>query len=103
MTLAFVLLVLDTRLATHGVLTVGAAISLIFGALLFFNSGGPYQEPPVNTLLVYAVGGLVGLVGIFVGSMIVRTRRRQVSTGTEGVIGATAIAAALVQPEGRAQ
>src|SRR6266849_9963846 len=89
MALAFVLLVLDTRLATHGALTVGAAISLIFGALLFFNSGGPYQEPPVNTLLVYAMGGLVGLVGLYVVSMIVRTRRRQVSTGTEGMIGAT--------------
>ncbi len=103
MTLAFVLLVLDTRLPTHGALTVGAAISLIFGALLFFNSGGPYQEPPVNTLLVYAMGGLVGLVGIYVVSMIVRTRRRQVSTGTEGMIGATAITTTLLQPDGRVQ
>jgi membrane-bound serine protease (ClpP class) len=101
MTLAFVLLVLDTRLPTHGALTVGAAISLIIGALLFFNSGGPYQEPPVNTLLVYAMGGLVGLVGIYVVSMIVRTRRRPVSTGTEGMIGATAIATTLLQPDGR--
>src|SRR6266568_6915346 len=45
MVLAFVLLVLDLRLPTHGVLTVGAIISLIFGALLFFNSGGPYNGP----------------------------------------------------------
>src|SRR6266581_1708195 len=49
MVLAFVLLVLDLRLPTHGVLTVGAIISLIFGALLFFNSGGPYSGPQVNS------------------------------------------------------
>jgi len=35
--------------------------------------------------------------------MIVRTRRRQVSTGTEGMIGATAIATTLLQPDGRVQ
>ncbi len=38
MVLAFVLLVLDLRLPTHGVLTVGAVISLIFGALILFNN-----------------------------------------------------------------
>src|SRR5258707_1615185 len=103
MILALLLLVLDKRFTTHGDLTIGASISLIFGALLFFNSGGPYQEPPVNTLLVYAMGGLVGLVGIYVVSMIVRTRRRQVSTGTEGMIGATAITTTLLQPDGRVQ
>jgi membrane-bound serine protease (ClpP class) len=101
MVLAFVLLVLDVRLPTHGVLTVGAVISLIFGALLFFNSGGPYQGAQVNPILVYAMGGLVGLVGIYVVSIIVRTRRRPVSTGREGMIGATVIATTLLQPDGR--
>jgi len=51
MVLAFVLLVLDVRLPTHGVLTVGAVISLIVGTLLFFNSGGPYGGPQVNPLV----------------------------------------------------
>ena len=101
MVLAFVLLVLDVQLPTHGVLTVGAVISLIFGALLFFNSGGPYQGAQVNPILVYAMGGLVGLVGIYVVTIIVRTRRRPVSTGREGMIGATVIATTLLQPDGR--
>ncbi|HEV2583616.1 MAG TPA: hypothetical protein VGT44_22335, partial [Ktedonobacteraceae bacterium] len=35
MLLAFVLLVLDVKLTTHGVLTIGAVISLVVGALLF--------------------------------------------------------------------
>lgn len=101
MVLAFVLLVLDVKLTTHGVLTVGAALSLIFGALLFFNSGGPYQGPQVNPILVYAMGGLVGLVGAYVVTVIVRTRRRPNSTGMESMIGATVIASTPLQPEGR--
>lgn len=101
MALAFALLVLDIKLPTHGVLTVGAAISLITGALLFFNSGGPYQGPQVNPILVYAMGGLVGLVGLYVVTLIVRTRQRAVKTGTEGMIGAIVIASTQLQPVGR--
>ncbi len=101
MALAFVLLVLDVKLTTHGVLSVGAVLSLIFGALLFFNSGGPYQGQQVNPILVYAMGGLVGLVGAYVVAVIVRTRRRPISTGIESMIGATVIASTPLQPEGR--
>jgi membrane-bound serine protease (ClpP class) len=101
MALAFVLLVLDVRLPTRGVLTVGAVISLIFGALLFFNSGGPYQGPQVSPILVYAMSGLVGIVGLYVVNIIVRARRRPVNTGMEGMIGAIVITSTPLQPDGR--
>ena len=101
MALAFALLVLDIKLPAHGALTVGAAISLIIGAFLFFNSGGPNQGPQVNPILVYAMSGLVGLVGLYVVTLIVRTRRRALKTGTEGMIGANVIASTQLQPVGR--
>jgi membrane-bound serine protease (ClpP class) len=101
MVLAFALLVLDIKLPAHGALTVGAAISLIIGAFLFFNSGGPNQGPQVNPILVYSMSGLVGLVGLYVVTLIVRTRRRALKTGTEGMIGANVIASTQLQPVGR--
>jgi membrane-bound serine protease (ClpP class) len=101
MGLAFVLLVLDVKLTTHGVLTLGAIASLIFGALLFFNSGGPYSGPQVNTALVFGMAGFVGLLGLYVVTIIVRIRRQRVTTGTEGMIGALAVATTSLLPEGR--
>jgi len=101
MVLAFVLLVLDVRLPTHGVLTVGAMISLIFGALLFFNSGGPYGGPQVNPVLVYIMAGLLGLISFTLITFIVRAQRRPVTTGVEGMIGAKVIAITPLLPEGR--
>jgi membrane-bound serine protease (ClpP class) len=101
MALAFVLLILDIKLPAHGVLTIGAVISLIIGALLFFNSGGSSQGPQVNPILVYAMGGLVGLIGLYIVTLIVRTRQRTVKTGTDGMIGATVIALTSLQPVGR--
>jgi len=89
------------KLTTHGVLTVGAIVSLIFGALLFFNSGGPYQGPQVNNALVFAMAGLVGLLGLYVVMVVLRVRRQRVTTGTESMIGAVVVATTPLLPEGR--
>jgi len=101
MVLAFVLLLLDMRVPTHGILTVGAMISLIFGALLFFNSGGPSSGPQVNPVLVYIMAGLLGLISFTLITFIVRARRRPVTTGVEGMIGAKVTALTPLLPEGR--
>jgi len=101
MVLAFVLLVLDLRLPTHGVLTIGAVISLVVGALLFFNSGGPYSGPQVNPLVVYSMAAVIGLISFTLITIIVRAQRRPVTTGVEGMIGAEATALTPLLPEGR--
>ncbi|HKV59464.1 MAG TPA: nodulation protein NfeD [Ktedonobacteraceae bacterium] len=101
MALAFVLLVLDVKLTTHGVLTVGAIASLIFGALIFFNSGGPYSSPHVNTVLVIVMASFVGLLGLYIVMLIMHIRRQRVTTGTEGMIGEIAVAITPLLPDGR--
>ena len=101
MVLAFVLLVFDVKLPTHGVLTLGAMVSLIFGALIFFNSGGPYSGPQVNPIVVYTMAGLMGLIGFTLVTIIVRAQRQRVTTGVEGMIGAKATAITPLIPEGR--
>jgi membrane-bound serine protease (ClpP class) len=103
MALAFVLLVLDIKLPAHGILTLGAVVSLIVGTLLFFNSGGPSQGSQVNPILVFAMGGLVGLIGLYVVTLIVRIGQRSVKTGTDSMIGATVIASTPLQPVGRVE
>jgi len=100
MALAFVLLVLDLRLPTHGVLTVGAMFAIISGALLFFNSGGPYNGPQVNPLVVYTMAGLIGLISFTLIAVIVRTQRLPVTNGVEGMIGAKAVTLTPLLPEG---
>src|SRR5258708_30264766 len=85
MTLAFVLLVLDTRLPTHGALTVGAAISLIFGELLFFNNGEPHQDPPVNTPLVYEMVWLLAPAGTYFCSFILPAAPLSLRTRTVSI------------------
>ena len=101
MALAFVLLILDVKLPAHGILTLAAVVSLIAGSFLFFNSGQPSHGPQLNPILVFAMGGLVGLVGLYIVTLIMRIRRRSVKSGTDSMIGVTVIASTPLQPTGR--
>jgi len=101
MVLAFVLLVLDLRLPTHGILTIGAVVSLIVGSLLFFNNGNSYGGPGLNPLVVYVVAGFIGLLGLSLVTFVVRAQHQRVTSGVEGMIGSKVIAITALLPEGR--
>lgn len=101
MALAFVLLVIDLRTPTHGILTVGAVIALILGGLILFNNGTGYGVPPVNSVVIYIMAGFVGVLSFALISFIVRSRHRRVATGPEAMIGARVVALTPLLPEGR--
>lgn len=101
MLLAALLLVLDVKLPGHGVLTLGAIVSLIIGALLFFNSGGTHSGAYLNPLVVYAVAAIVGIVGFMLARITLRLRKMNVTTGVQGMIGVTVTARTPLLPEGR--
>src|SRR5260370_7191410 len=47
------------------------------------------------------MAGFVGLLGLYVVTIVMRVRRQRVTTGTEGMIGALAVATTPLLPEGR--
>ncbi len=101
MALAFVFLVLDVRLPTHGVLSAGAVIALVVGAMLFFNGNNTYGGPQLNMWVVYLMAGVIGAIGFTLVTVIVRVQRLRVTTGVEGMIGCRATALTPLLPEGR--
>jgi len=101
MILAFLLLIIEVFVTTYGIVTLGAVVSLIVGAFLFFSGGGPEQREPINPFVVYSAGTLVGGLGVYVLLVVVRLRRMPINTGPEGMIGETVIALTELTPEGR--
>jgi membrane-bound serine protease (ClpP class) len=99
MALAFVLLVLDLRLPTHGLLTLGALISLIWGAFIFFDGGNRHEG--VNPLVVYTMAVLLGLLSFYLISVIVRSRARVATVSKSPMLGATVSALTPLHPAGR--
>lgn len=101
MLLAIVLLAVDVRAPTHGVLTLGALISLVLGSLIFFDSHTGEGAPGVSPIVIGATAVGVGLVSLVVISYAVRSQRWRVTTGGEGLLGQTATVTVALDPQGR--
>jgi membrane-bound serine protease (ClpP class) len=96
MLLAFALFVAEAFTPTFGLLFAGGMVSLVAGSLLLF-SGTPFE---VNPWVMGIVIGIIAVVFILVVTVIIRSQRRPVNTGREGLIGQTAVVRAALEPKG---
>lgn len=100
---AFVLFIIDIKAATHGGLTAAGVGSFIAGALILFNSPGTPSFQRVSLPLVILVALVIGLIFAFIVGYALRAQRRPVSSGAEGLAGATGIARTNIDPTGQVQ
>lgn len=101
MLLAIVLLAVDVRVPTHGVLTVGALISLALGSFIFFDTGVSRGTQLLSPVIIGAVVAGVGLISLIVLQYAIRSQRWPVRTGSAGLIGEWATVLTPLAPEGR--
>lgn len=99
--IAFVFLVLDVRLPSHGALTIGALISLVLGALLAFNDTGVPGAASLNPLVLAAMTLFVAAISGTVLLGVIRSHRLPVTTGKEAMIGQIATVTESLTPTGR--
>ena len=96
---AFALFALEAKFATHGVLGIGGIICMIFGALFLVD--GPIPEMRVRFLTAAAVSVPIGVIAIFLMTLVLRARRNRVVTGQEGMIGEIGVARTALGPDGK--
>jgi membrane-bound serine protease (ClpP class) len=98
MILALILFILEVKIVSHGALTIGGIISMVFGSLLLFESPVPYMRASLTVILT--VVAATALFFIFAMSMAIRAQRRKVTTGDKGLVGEVAVARTPLNPEG---
>lgn len=101
MILAVLLLAVDTRAPTHGVLTVGALVSLVAGAIIFFDTGSNPGAAQVNPFVIVGVACGVGLIALLVLRYSIGAQMRRVTTGKESYIGQAVTVIEPLTPIGR--
>jgi membrane-bound serine protease (ClpP class) len=79
--------VMEAKFASHGVLTVGGAISLLMGALLLIDTSDPALH--IRFAMALAVTLPFALITSFLLSIAVRARRNKVVTGLQTLLGRT--------------
>ncbi|MDH3454200.1 MAG: nodulation protein NfeD [Desulfuromonadales bacterium] len=97
--LAIILFILEVKVVSYGMLTIGGLVALTFGSLILVDSPEPYLRisRSVIAATVAVCGGFISLVLIFV----VRVQKTRFVSGLEGMIGERGQAVTPLAPSGR--
>jgi membrane-bound serine protease (ClpP class) len=99
MLLAFTLFVLEVKFASHGILGVGGALSLVLGAVMLIDSPAPEMRIHWATAIGLALP--FSAITVFLLSLAWRARQNKVETGREGMIGQMGAAITELKPDGK--
>ncbi len=83
--IAIFLFVLEFKIASYGLLTVGGIICLIIGMLMLFE--GPIPEMRLNLWQVVPLAVAFALITLFLLRLVIKAHLRKVETGNEGLVG----------------
>jgi membrane-bound serine protease (ClpP class) len=98
---AFVMMLLEAKYGSHGVLALAGITSLIFGLATLVD--GPIPELRVHTATAVGAGLGFGIITFGLAWIALRARRAKVLTGPQAMIGATAIARTPLNPTGQVE
>jgi membrane-bound serine protease (ClpP class) len=98
MMLGFVLLVLEVKVTSHGLLAVGGIASLLFGSMMLIDS--PLPELQIGLRLIIPVTlSLAGLL-LFLVTLGLRAQAQPATTGESGMLHASGQALTPIPPGG---
>jgi len=97
--LAVVLFILEVKVHSYGMLSVGGIVSMVIGSMMLIASPVPELRPSLRVIIPVAVG--ISLVCIFLVTLVVRAQARRAVTGREGMIGELGTARTDLAPSGK--
>jgi membrane-bound serine protease (ClpP class) len=97
--LAIVLFVLEIKVVSHGMLTVGGLVCLVIGSLMLFR--GPIQELRLPLVAVLPASLTLAAACAFAVRLAVRAQRTPVATGVEGLAGELGTVVIDLDPDGK--
>lgn len=95
--LSFILLLLELRITSYGLLTVGATLSFLLGSFLLF----PKTDFPLASNIIIITSIVTILFFLLILSLGIKAHRKKVLTGKEGMINLIAEVAEDFQEKGQ--
>ena len=91
------LLVLELKVQSFGLLTIGGLLSLVFGSLILMDTTAP--ELQLNRGLILGLSLALTTIIAFLVHLAVRSQRHRPVTGEAGMIGEIGRALTVIEPE----
>ncbi|MCW8860769.1 MAG: nodulation protein NfeD [Deltaproteobacteria bacterium] len=83
--MAIVLFILEVKVVSYGMLSIGGVVAMAFGSLMLIDSSEPYLQIS-RAVIAATVTVSAGFILLATG-MVIRTQRRPVTSGQEGMVG----------------
>lgn len=96
---ALVLFLLEVKVASYGLLTIGGLICFVLGSLMLFEAPIPDMRVSLGVVLPTAI--VLAGVTAFLLNRVVRAHRLRPLTGEEGLIGEIGTALSDIDPAGK--
>ncbi len=97
--LAIILFLLEIKITSYGLLSIGGVISMVLGSLMLFE---PVKTGVrVGLELIIPASIVTALFFVFVVGMGLRAQHKKVKTGKEGLIGEHGTVMTLLSPRGK--
>jgi len=95
---AIILFILEVKVVSYGMLSIGGIASLFLGSIMLFDKTEPYSRLSLSLVVgVTAFTALFFVVGL---GLAIRIHRRKPTTGSEGLVGDTGIVTSPLTPQG---
>ncbi len=94
-----VLLIVEIKVASHGVLTVGGVVAMLLGSLMLYDA--PETGIRLSWFVIVPTVGTTAALVFFAVSMGVRALYRPSETGSHAMVGRLGVARTALQPEGQ--
>jgi membrane-bound serine protease (ClpP class) len=96
---AFILFALEAKFTSYGVFGAGGVVCMILGAMMLVD--GPIPEMRVRFLTALVVSLPIGLIAVFLMTLVIRAHRTRVATGSEAMVGEIGITRTSVDGDGK--
>jgi len=96
--LALVMFLLEIKVASYGLLSIGGVVSFLLGSLMLFDVSIPGVKVSLSVIIPATI--FTALFFLFAVGMGIRAQRRKVTTGREGLIGEVGTVVSPLTPVG---
>jgi membrane-bound serine protease (ClpP class) len=97
--LAIGLFILEIKVQSYGILSVGGIIAMVIGSIMLIDAPIPELRPSLKFIIPVAVG--LSLIFLFLIFIAVRALANRVHTGKEGLVGEIGVAKSALTPKGK--
>ncbi len=97
--LAFILFIAEMQVASFGLLTLGGIVSMVLGSVILIDSPHTFMKVSLRVILPVVIA--TAAISTFLAATVIKTHRRRVKSGAEGLIGEQGKVIRRLKPKGK--